>query len=96
MEIFAHAKQHYEFGAGWDLMIPLMFYTLGAKRQILVDVRYLVRPALVNHTIGQLQRLQAELGLPRATTKFLPAGQDFLPALSAYYGIEYRARQGAM
>src|SRR5262249_55723189 len=29
----------YEFGAGWDLIIPLTYYALGINRQTLVDIR---------------------------------------------------------
>jgi len=36
----------YEFGAGWDMIIPLAFYGLGVEYQILVDIRNLLRPAL--------------------------------------------------
>src|SRR6266568_9295574 len=37
----------YEFGAGWDLIVPLSLYALGVERQILVDIRRLSRPSLV-------------------------------------------------
>src|SRR5215475_5570196 len=33
--------QFYEFGAGWDLAIPLSFYVLGVRTQVLVDIRRL-------------------------------------------------------
>src|SRR5213078_3194941 len=29
----------YEFGAGWDLAIPLSYAALGVRRQVLVDIR---------------------------------------------------------
>jgi hypothetical protein len=28
----------YEFGAGWDLSVPLSYYSLGANRQLVADV----------------------------------------------------------
>jgi len=44
----------YEFGAGCDLIIPLTYYSLGVKRQVVVDIRKLVRPGLVNDTVRKL------------------------------------------
>ena len=82
----------YEFGAGWDLMIPLVYYGLGVKRQILVDVRPLLRPELVNATIAQFKRLAPQLRLSRLPTQRIP--HDWPAALALLrecYGIEYRA-----
>ena len=82
----------YEFGAGWDLMIPLAYYGLGVTRQILVDLRPLLRPDLVNATVAQFARLAPGLGLTRVPAQ--PVPQD-VPAARALlkecYGIEYRA-----
>src|SRR5678816_2035021 len=51
----------YEFGAGWDLTVPLAYYGLGINHQILVDVRDLIRIAIVNDTIAKYQKMAAEL-----------------------------------
>jgi SAM-dependent methyltransferase len=82
----------YEFGAGWDLMIPLAYYGLGVNRQILVDFRPLVRPELVNATIAQFARLRPDLGLFRVPAQPL-AGEvtAALALLRERYGMEYRA-----
>src|SRR5919109_3082569 len=45
----------YEFGAGWDLAIPLSYAALGVGRQILVDIRPSARVELVNETLGLLE-----------------------------------------
>src|SRR5947209_20546285 len=37
----------YEFGAGWDLLVPLTYYQRGVRDQTLVDIRPLVRLDLV-------------------------------------------------
>jgi hypothetical protein len=38
------ARSHfYEFGAGWDLLVPLSYYVFGVERQTLVDIRRNVR-----------------------------------------------------
>jgi len=82
----------YEFGAGWDLMIPLALYCFGVNHQILVDIRKLVRAYLVNDTITKLQRLARQLGLPRRPAHHLGENQaTAVRVLKDEYGIEYRA-----
>ena len=86
----------YEFGAGWDLMIPLAYYGLGVNRQILVDVRPLLRPELVNATIAQFARLAPQLGLTRLPSQRIPYDRPTaLELLRECYGIEYRAPSDA-
>ena len=43
----------YEFGAGWDLAIPLAYASLGVGRQVLVDIRPNLRLELVNASIAR-------------------------------------------
>jgi SAM-dependent methyltransferase len=50
----------FEFGAGWDLAIPLSYALLGVGRQIVIDIRPSARIELVNETIAALERLQPE------------------------------------
>src|SRR5262249_61748087 len=52
----------YEFGAGWDLAIPLGFTALGGPHQVLVDIRPVVRAALVNDSLELYAHLWDELG----------------------------------
>jgi SAM-dependent methyltransferase len=51
----------YEFGAGWDLAIPLSYAALGVGRQVLVDIRPSVRVELVNDSLAAFERLWDEL-----------------------------------
>jgi len=51
----------YEFGAGWDLAIPLSYAALGVGRQVLVDIRPSVRVELVNDSLAAFDRLWEEL-----------------------------------
>ena len=81
----------YEFGAGWDLVSPLIFYALGVQRQILVDIRNGVRPWLVNDTIRKFQGNALGFCLPNKPQQILEGGRSFLPSLKASYGIEYKA-----
>src|SRR6478672_12727066 len=41
----------YEFGAGWDLAIPVAYALLGVGRQVVIDIRPSARTELVNETI---------------------------------------------
>jgi SAM-dependent methyltransferase len=71
----------YEFGAGWDLVVPFALARAGVPRQTLTDVRPLVRPELVADTADRLgmEPDLAGLGItylaPRdASATGLPAG----------------------
>jgi hypothetical protein len=82
----------YEYGAGWDMVVPLAFYAFGVERQILVDIRSLLRILLVNDTIEKYQRIPLNLALPRKPDRYIGGGRsDFLALLKEYYGIDYRA-----
>jgi SAM-dependent methyltransferase len=75
----------YEFGAGWGLEIPLIFWTLGVDVQILVDRNRLTNAQLVAHTVEQISRLGASLKLERVSSN----------ADLAAYGIRYFAPRDA-
>ena len=60
-DVPASGATFYEFGAGWDLAIPLSYALLGIGRQILIDIRPSARVELVNETIAALERLRPEL-----------------------------------
>ena len=51
----------YEFGAGWDLAIPVAYALLGVGKQVLVDIRPSARLELVNHSIAAFERLRPHL-----------------------------------
>src|SRR5213080_547789 len=51
----------YEFGAGWDLAIPLSYAALGVRRQVLVDIRPSARVELVDDSLAAFERLWDEL-----------------------------------
>jgi SAM-dependent methyltransferase len=60
-DVPASGATFYEFGAGWDLAIPLSYALLGIGRQISIDIRPSARVELVNETIAALERLRPEL-----------------------------------
>lgn len=78
----------YEFGAGWDLTVPLAFYALGVEHQILIDIRNLLRVEIINDIIEKFQRMHVSLGLQRKPNQFIDHGWN---QLKTYYGIEYKA-----
>jgi SAM-dependent methyltransferase len=82
----------YEFGSGWDMIIPLAFYAYGVQCQILVDIRNLVRRELVNNTVEKYQRISLNSVLQRKPARFIDGKRrDLIPLLKKYYGIDHRA-----
>ena len=83
----------YEFGAGWECIIPLSFYGFGVQHQTLVDIRTLLRVELINDTIGKFQRLQAQAGVSRKPDKYIDEStkSDYASYLEQWYGIKYLA-----
>jgi SAM-dependent methyltransferase len=83
----------YEFGAGWDLAIPLSYAALGIGRQVLVDIRPNLRLELVNTTIASLARQREELEeeLGRPLRDLGPPDIASADDLRARLGIEYVA-----
>jgi SAM-dependent methyltransferase len=82
----------YEFGAGWDLAVPLAYAQLGVGRQVLVDIRPSARVELVTHTIASLERLRPELeeaaGRP---LRALGGPVSSVAELEPRFGIRYLA-----
>jgi SAM-dependent methyltransferase len=93
----ANEATFYEFGAGWDLTIPLAFAALGVPRQILVDIRPVVRAALVNDSLALYSRLwaalEAEAG--RELRPLGPATVMSTAELEPRFGIGYLAPRDA-
>jgi hypothetical protein len=51
----------FEFGAGWDLTIPLVYFMLGINAQILIDINPNVKFDLVNDTLWRLVRFKDDI-----------------------------------
>jgi SAM-dependent methyltransferase len=60
-EVPAADATFFEFGAGWDLAIPVAFALLGVRHQVVIDIRPSARPELVSDTIATFERLRPEL-----------------------------------
>ena len=81
----------YEFGAGWDLSIPLSFACLGVGRQVLVDIRPSARVELVNESLGVFERLWDELEREAGPLRPLGGPVVSLAELEERLGIAYLA-----
>lgn len=81
----------YEFGAGWDLTVPLSYWALGVERQLLVDIHSNLRFDLVNGTIARMERSDDERLVRR------PGAGDVGSAaeLDERFGISYVAPRDA-
>jgi hypothetical protein len=86
----------YEFGAGWDLAIPLAYAMLGVGRQVLVDIRPSARLELVNDSLTSFERLRAELE-DEAGRELRLLGEPLqsLGELESRFGIHYLAPRDA-
>jgi SAM-dependent methyltransferase len=83
----------YEIGVGWDLTIPLTFYSLGVNRQVVVDLRRLIKLELVLRSVSRLGAGREQLALlrtPDAAAKATSRAQ-LLTILGAGCGIDYQA-----
>ncbi|HEY1563087.1 MAG TPA: class I SAM-dependent methyltransferase [Gaiellaceae bacterium] len=82
----------FEFGAGWDLAIPLAYALLGVGSQIVVDIRPSARLELVNETIAAYDRLQPELEeVAGRSLRDLGAPISSLAELESRFRIQYLA-----
>ena len=88
----AAAATFYEFGAGWDLAIPLAYGLLGIGHQVLVDIRPSARVELVNDSLASFERLRPELE-EIAGRQLRPGGGPIerLEELEERFGIRYLA-----
>ncbi len=87
----------YEFGVGWDLVVPLAYYALGVERQILVDIRPNIRTELVEHTLQRFVRLREELEreLEQPLRPCDARGLVTINELEQRFGITYLAPRDA-
>ena len=78
-----------DFGGGWHLTIPLLYARLGAKSQIITDVRRLAFEEVVFATAGELNRLTLD---PRPSHPLpRPSNDQSLDGYLKPLGIRYEA-----
>lgn len=82
----------FEFGAGWDLAIPLAYALLGVGHQVLVDIRPSARLELVNESIASFERLRPELEAAAGRSlRELGGPVASIAELEPRFGIRYLA-----
>ncbi len=83
----------FEFGAGLDLPVPLVFYMAGVNRQILIDIEPHVRLSLVNDMIKKLNNCSKKL-FSKINSDCRSLGEKQISSLTDLkqnFGIEYIA-----
>ncbi len=78
----------FEFGAGWDLPIQLLFYAAGVNRQVIIDLNNLARKELINDAITRILQ-RKPLFAKRLPEKLINGNLEH--DLRNFYGIEYIA-----
>lgn len=82
----------FEFGAGWDLAIPLAYALLGVGRQVVIDIRPSARVELLNETIAAFERLRPQLEESAGRSLRELAGPvESVADLEPRFGIRYLA-----
>ena len=82
----------FEFGAGWDLAIPLAYAQLGVGHQVLIDVRPSARTELLSETVAAFDRLRPELEeVAGRRLRDLGGPLRSLAQLETRFGIRYLA-----
>ncbi|MCC7437043.1 MAG: class I SAM-dependent methyltransferase [Armatimonadetes bacterium] len=44
----------YEFGVGWDMLTPLIYYMHGVRNQTIIDIKHGLKLELMNHALQRL------------------------------------------
>ena len=82
----------FEFGAGWDLAIPLAYAQLGVGHQVLIDIRPSARTELLSETVAAFDRLRPELEeVAGRSLRDLGGPVGSLAELETRFGIRYLA-----
>lgn len=83
--------QLFEFGAGWDFVIPLTFVCHGAKHQTLIDISKSARRELIVNAMERLGRRFNSAALTATAPRVAEGGPDALK----HIGIRYIAPMDA-
>jgi predicted SAM-dependent methyltransferase len=80
----------YEFGAGWDLYLPMIFSTFGVGKLISTDLNPLSKVDTLNHALNHVRRLAGKQQIvPENTLIFTKS--NFHTILREYFRIDYQA-----
>lgn len=84
---------YYEFGSGYDMVIPLSMSLLGFKKLICIDIRELIFPELINDSISRLRKFKDKLGIGLTLSENIPMvnRKNYRDVLKKFFRIEYMA-----
>lgn len=88
-----HSCKYYEFGSGYDMVIPIGISMLGFGNLTCIDIRELVFPDLINDSINRLYRFKDKFGENVNVLKNVPQvdRNNFREILKEYFNINYIA-----
>lgn len=81
----------FEFGGGWDLLIPQSLFSLGVGRQLVVDLRRLFKRSLVSHAAGWLGTKTDSAIRRRPVLARARDDAELIASLDSRLGIRYVA-----
>lgn len=89
----ASGLRAFEFGAGYDLLGPMVRWSAGVDAQTLIDLRPVLRLALVNDTLRKFHDWHAELEAAAELPLRRPSAEPVtgLAELEERFGIRYEA-----
>lgn len=86
----------FEFGAGWDLILPFAFYAMGVRNQTIIDHSTHIRFDLINNTITRLAQFKKELEARQSAHITIPRMTlDKTTEMEQLFGIRYIAPMDA-
>nr|HMS33643.1 class I SAM-dependent methyltransferase [Ignavibacteria bacterium] len=84
---------YYEFGSGYDMVIPIGISLLGFGNLTCIDIRELVFPDLINDSIKRLYEYKDKFGEKAEVLKNIPQvdRNNYREILKEYFNIKYIA-----
>ncbi|GAA0533781.1 methyltransferase domain-containing protein [Chitinophaga japonensis] len=90
-ELKNNGNKYYEFGAGWDLIIPISISLLGFEVTC-IDIKYLATPELIQNSLGQFVKLRNKLPFEFDKINSISLNKDkCMETLGKEYNIKYKA-----
>ena len=88
-----HSCKYYEFGSGYDMVIPIGISMLGFGNLTCIDIRELVFPDLINDSIKRLYGFKDKFGEKVNVLKNVPQvdRNNYREILNEYFNINYIA-----
>lgn len=87
----------YEFGAGWDMLTPLIYFMYGVQQQTIADIHFNLKLELINHTMQRLSLHHdaVERLAGKTLQRIDPTPVNNITDLQSRFGITYCAPMDA-